>query len=87
MTMIAEPASVSKAARWSGLAMSGIVILFLLFDAGIKLVPLEIVTETSAQLGLPTDPAFARMNPFRTRSTVQPRAPKTALRYPARSCR
>jgi len=61
MTVIAEPASVSKAARWSGLAMSGIVILFLLFDAGIKLVPLEIVTETSAQLGLPTDPAFARM--------------------------
>lgn len=41
--------------------MSGLVILFLLFDAGIKLVPLQIVTETSAQLGLPTDAAFARL--------------------------
>jgi hypothetical protein len=61
MTIIAEPGSVSKAARWGGLAMSGLVILFLVFDAGIKLVPLDIVTETSAELGLPTDPAFARM--------------------------
>jgi hypothetical protein len=50
----------SKAARWSSYVMSGLVILFLLFDAGIKLVPLDIVTETSAQLGLPTDVAFAR---------------------------
>jgi hypothetical protein len=61
METIAEPAAVSKAARWSGLAMSGLVILFLLFDAGIKLVPLQIVTETSAQLGLPADAAFARL--------------------------
>jgi len=33
----------SKSARWAGLIMSGLVILFLLFDGGIKLVPLEIV--------------------------------------------
>jgi hypothetical protein len=52
--------SSSKAARWSSYVMSGLVILFLLFDAGIKLVPLDIVTEASAQLGLPTDAAFAR---------------------------
>ena len=51
----------SKAARIGGIVMSGIVVLFLLFDSGIKLVPLDIVTETSAQLGLPTDPGFARM--------------------------
>ena len=50
----------SKAARWASYVMSGLVILFLLFDAGIKLVPLEIVTQTSAQLGLPTDAGFAR---------------------------
>jgi hypothetical protein len=54
-----QPAT-SKAARWTGYAMSGLIILFLLFDGGIKLVPLEIVTETSAQIGLPTDPGFAR---------------------------
>jgi hypothetical protein len=59
MNAIAQPAA-SKAARWTGYAMSGLVILFLLFDGGIKLVPLEIVTETSAQIGLPTDASFAR---------------------------
>ena len=60
MNAIAQPAPGSKAARWTGIAMSGLVILFLLFDGGIKLVPLEIVTQTSAQLGLPTDAVFAR---------------------------
>lgn len=60
MNAIAQPAA-SKPARWTGTAMSGLVILFLLLDGGIKLVPLEIVTETSAQIGLPTDPSFARL--------------------------
>jgi len=54
-------ASISKGARWTGYAMSGLVILFLLFDGGIKLVPLEIVTQTSGEIGLPTDPSFARL--------------------------
>lgn len=54
-------ASSSKAARWTGTVMSGLVILFLLFDGGIKLVPLEIVTQTSGAIGLPTDPSFARL--------------------------
>ena len=53
--------SVSKSARWTGYAMSGLVILFLLFDGGIKLVPLEIVTQTSGEIGLPTDASFARL--------------------------
>ena len=60
MDTIAQPAA-SKAARWTGYVMSGLVILFLLLDGGIKLVPLEIVTETSAQIGLPTDANFARL--------------------------
>jgi DoxX-like family len=51
----------SKSARWTGYAMSGLVILFLLFDGGIKLVPLEIVTQTSGEIGLPTDASFARL--------------------------
>jgi TRAP-type C4-dicarboxylate transport system permease small subunit len=53
--------SVSKSARWTGLVMSGLVILFLLFDGGIKLAPLEIVTQTSGEIGLPTDASFARL--------------------------
>lgn len=60
MDTIAQPAA-SKAARWAGHAMSGLVILFLLFDGGIKLVPLEIVTQTSGEIGLPTDTSFARL--------------------------
>ena len=54
-------ASSSKATRWTGTVMSGLVILFLLFDGGIKLVPLEIVTQTSGEIGLPTDASFARL--------------------------
>ena len=46
--------SVSAAALWSGRALSALLILFLLFDGAIKLVPLEIVTQTSLQLGIPT---------------------------------
>jgi DoxX-like protein len=60
MNTIAESASGSKTARRTGYVLGGLVILFLLLDAGIKLVPFDIVTESSAQLGLPTDPAFAR---------------------------
>jgi len=44
---------VSKAALWAGRIMSGIVVLFLVFDGGIKLIPLDIVIETSRQLGIP----------------------------------
>ena len=46
--------SVSTAALWSGRALSALLILFLLFDGAIKLVPLEIVTRTSLELGIPT---------------------------------
>jgi hypothetical protein len=48
-----QPASISNTAIWTGRVMSGIVILFLLFDGAIKLIPLDIVIETSAQLGIP----------------------------------
>ena len=51
----------SKAARWTGTVMSGLVILFLLFDSGIKLVPLDVVLDSSAQLGLPATVEFARL--------------------------
>jgi hypothetical protein len=43
------------AAFWLGHALSGLVILFLLFDGAIKLVPLDVVIETSAQLGIPAE--------------------------------
>jgi hypothetical protein len=60
MNAIVQPSS-PKAARRTGYAMSGLVALFLLLDGGIKLVPLEIVTQTSGEIGLPTDASFARL--------------------------
>jgi hypothetical protein len=50
----------SGKAVWTGRILSGLVILFLIFDGGIKLVPLDIVTETTAQLGYPGTVNFAR---------------------------
>jgi hypothetical protein len=48
-----EVMPVSKTALWAGRIMSGIVVLFLIFDGSIKLIPLDIVIETSRQLGIP----------------------------------
>ena len=46
---------------WTGRILSGVVIVFLLLDGGIKLVPLPVVTETMASLGWPADVGTARM--------------------------
>jgi hypothetical protein len=43
-----------------GYGLSGLVILSMLFDGGIKLVPLGIVIESTAQLGYPANPSLAR---------------------------
>jgi hypothetical protein len=49
-----------KTAGRIGYGLSGMVILFMLFDGGIKLVPLDIVMVTTAQLGYPGTETFAR---------------------------
>jgi hypothetical protein len=43
-----------------GIVMSGLVITFMLFDAGMKLIPLDIVITTTAELGYPPSPDLAR---------------------------
>ncbi|HME92542.1 MAG TPA: DoxX family protein [Myxococcaceae bacterium] len=43
--------------RWLGLALSGLVVLFMLADVAMKLMRLPVVLETTAQLGW--DPASA----------------------------
>lgn len=53
MSTDAQTASTAGPMLWIGRALSGVVILFLLFDGTIKLIPLDIVTETSVQLGIP----------------------------------
>jgi hypothetical protein len=40
--------------------MSGLVIAFMVFDAGMKLVPLDITIKATAELGYPTSPDFVR---------------------------
>jgi len=49
--------------RWqvnTGRVLSGLLILFMIFDGGIKLLPIQPVTETLTALGYPADPGFAR---------------------------
>lgn len=46
---------ISPAALWGGRILSGLVVVFLLFDGAIKLIPVDIVIETSRKLGIPTD--------------------------------
>jgi DoxX-like protein len=60
-TETARPeAGISTAARWSGRVLSGVVILFLLFDAAIKLLPLQVVTETMEKMGYGASDGLAR---------------------------
>jgi len=60
MTMIAETMPVSKPASWTGRVLSGLVIVFLLFDGAIKLVPWPIVTETMDKMGYGSSETLAR---------------------------
>lgn len=50
---IAQPMPVSNAKLWTGRVLSGIVVLFMLFDAVIHLMRIPPVVEAFAQLGLP----------------------------------
>ena len=63
ITMNETPNLVSygKAALWTGRILSGAAITFLLLDGAMKLIPLDIVTQTMAELGWPADVLTARM--------------------------
>ena len=60
MSTIAETAPVSKPARWTGRVLSGLVVVFLLFDGAVKLVPWPIVTETMDRMGYGSSESLAR---------------------------
>jgi hypothetical protein len=62
MTTITETttAPASRAARLLGRILSGLVVVFLLFDAAIKLVPLAVVTETMDRMGYGSSENLAR---------------------------
>ena len=58
---ISETVPASPGALWTGRALSGVIVLFMVFDGVIKLPPLDIVTQTMVPLGWPADPNVARM--------------------------
>ncbi|RWO98461.1 MAG: DoxX family protein [Mesorhizobium sp.] len=58
---ISEIAPVSPGALWAGRALSGVIVLFMIFDGVIKLPPLDVVTQTMVPLGWPADANAARM--------------------------
>src|SRR6201746_1644462 len=60
MPTLAGAAPVSKPAVWLGRVLSGLVVLFLLFDGAIKLVPWPVVTETLDRMGYGSSETLAR---------------------------
>ena len=51
----------SRNILWAGRVLSGIPVLFLLFDGAIKLVPIQPVIDSLRELGYPATEAFARL--------------------------
>ena len=50
----------NKWSSWISYGLGGLVILFMLFDGGIKLVPLDVVITATAELGYPASVGLAR---------------------------
>jgi hypothetical protein len=60
MSPTEHTAPLSRAAIRTGRVLSGIVILFMLFDASMKLIPLAVVTDSMTELGYPPSAGLAR---------------------------
>jgi len=58
---ISQTTPVSSGALWTGRVLSGLIVLFMIFDGAIKLPPLDVVTQTMVPLGWPGDVNVARM--------------------------
>ena len=54
----ASPGFAARSARWTGRVISALVVAFLLFDGGIKVMRLEPAVEGSVQLGYPEGTVF-----------------------------
>jgi uncharacterized membrane protein YphA (DoxX/SURF4 family) len=60
MQTVTRSAPISSKAQWAGRVLSALVILFMVFDAVMKLIPIAAVTQTMEQLGYPTSDGLAR---------------------------
>jgi hypothetical protein len=60
-TTLTAPSSSGRAALWTGRAVSTLLVILLLLDATMKLIPLQLVVDGSAEIGWPADAATVRM--------------------------
>jgi hypothetical protein len=58
---LSQTTPVSSGALWTGRVLSGLIILFMIFDGALKLPPLDVVTQTMVPLGWPADVNLARL--------------------------
>jgi len=58
MTNTSLATMTSPIMMWCGRVLSGLVVLFLLFDGTIKVLEMDIATQTTAQLGYPVSVVF-----------------------------
>jgi hypothetical protein len=63
MQSATQTASVSKKRLWAGRIVSGLVVLFLLFDSGLKVMKLAPALEATARLGYPVSLVFELASP------------------------
>ena len=61
MSTVTQTPAVSSSSLWAGRILSGVVIVFLLFDGAIKLIPLQVVTDTMIELGYSGSEDLARL--------------------------
>jgi hypothetical protein len=60
MATLAPTSASTPASVWTGRVLSGLAIVFLVFDAGMKIAQLEVVGTTATTLGWTSDLAFWR---------------------------
>lgn len=61
MSTMTQTPTISSTSLWTGRVLSGLVIAFLLFDGAIKLIPLQVVTDTMVELGYSGSADLARL--------------------------
>ena len=59
-TSNASTLSASRWPIWTGRTLSGLVVVFLVMDAGMKIAALPIVSESAVMIGWTADPGFWR---------------------------
>jgi hypothetical protein len=59
-TLNASTLSASRWPIWTGRTLSGLVVVFLVMDAGMKIAALPIVSESAVMIGWTADPGFWR---------------------------